>query len=127
MKDLIDDLVAEQNALDRAVRDAPQSCWDAPSPAEGLLMRDCIAHLMDVDNVTARIAETGEPADFGSGPPARPPLASGQVQARELRIAELLAGWRAARARLAAAVPWMLAHQRRHLLQAEKVKEAISL
>jgi DinB superfamily len=30
------------------------------------------------------------------------------------------------RARLAAAVPWMLAHQRRHLLQAEKVKQAIS-
>jgi len=30
------------------------------------------------------------------------------------------------RARLSAAVPWMMAHQRRHLLQAEKVKRAIS-
>jgi hypothetical protein len=29
------------------------------------------------------------------------------------------------RARLSAAVPWMLAHQRRHLLQAEKVKRQI--
>ena len=29
------------------------------------------------------------------------------------------------RARLSAAVPWMLAHQRRHLLQAEKVKQQI--
>jgi hypothetical protein len=29
------------------------------------------------------------------------------------------------RARLSAAIPWMLAHQRRHLLQAEKVKRQI--
>ena len=31
------------------------------------------------------------------------------------------------RLRLAVPVPWMLAHERRHLLQAEKVKEALSV
>ncbi|MFI5104972.1 MAG: hypothetical protein ACHP79_08620, partial [Terriglobales bacterium] len=46
---------------------------------------------------------------------------AGLDQAR-LKIAPLFSPMRA---RLAAAVPWMLAHQRRHLLQAENVKRQI--
>ena len=42
-----------------------------------------------------------------------------------LDLAKIKAGQGAFRMRLAAAVPWMLAHQRRHLWQAENVKRQI--
>ena len=43
-----------------------------------------------------------------------------------LDLAKLKAGQGIFRMRLAAALPWMMAHQRRHLLQAENVKRQIS-
>jgi hypothetical protein len=42
-----------------------------------------------------------------------------------LDLAGIKVGQGAFRMRLAAALPWMMAHQRRHLLQAEKVKRQI--
>jgi uncharacterized protein (TIGR03084 family) len=103
-QDLIDDLVAEQNELDRAVRDAPARSWEALSPAEGWQMRDCIAHLMDFDETAATIA-LGEPFPRPSGSrPANATLSARQDGARSLTIAELLAAWRQARARLEAAL-----------------------
>jgi uncharacterized protein (TIGR03084 family) len=97
---LIDDLVAEQDSLDRAVRDAPADVWQAASPAEGWLLRDCIAHLMEFDNTAAAIAAGGEFPRRTGGPPPPASLSAGQWQARSLSIGELLDGWRAARARL---------------------------
>jgi len=43
-----------------------------------------------------------------------------------LNLAKIKVGQGAFRVRLAAALPWMMAHQRRHLLQAENVKRQIS-
>jgi DinB family protein len=43
-----------------------------------------------------------------------------------LHLGKLKAGQGVFRMRLAAALPWMMAHQRRHLLQAENVKRQIS-
>lgn len=42
-----------------------------------------------------------------------------------LDLAKIIVGQGAFRMRLAAALPWMMAHQRRHLLQAENVKRQI--
>jgi hypothetical protein len=42
-----------------------------------------------------------------------------------LNLAKIKVGQGAFRLRLAAALPWMMAHQRRHLLQAENVKRQI--
>jgi hypothetical protein len=42
-----------------------------------------------------------------------------------LDLAKIKVGQGAFRVRLAAALPWMMAHQRRHLLQAENVKRQI--
>jgi hypothetical protein len=42
-----------------------------------------------------------------------------------LNLAKIKVGQGAFRVRLAAALPWMMAHQRRHLLQAENVKRQI--
>jgi hypothetical protein len=43
-----------------------------------------------------------------------------------LDLAKIIVGQGPFRMRLAAVLPWMMAHQRRHLLQAENVKRQIS-
>jgi uncharacterized protein (TIGR03084 family) len=103
MDELIDDLVAEQRYLDAAVCDVPAARWERASPAEGWLMRDCIAHLADLDDVAAHILTTNEmPPPHGYE--AQGVLAGRQVWARSLTIAELLDWWRDASARLEAAL-----------------------
>ncbi|HEX3585511.1 MAG TPA: hypothetical protein VH024_05920 [Candidatus Angelobacter sp.] len=42
-----------------------------------------------------------------------------------LNLAKIKVGQGVFRIRLAAALPWMMAHQRRHLLQAENMKRQI--
>ena len=49
MGPLIDDRVAEQNALDAARAGVPDAHWERPSPAEDGLLRDGIAHLAEGD------------------------------------------------------------------------------
>ena len=103
MSELLDDLVAEQNYLDEAVRDTPEERWNAPSPAGGWLMRDCIAHLAEMDETAAEIAE------LGAYPTRERREGDGVVTARQLdgramSIPELLDWWRACRARMDAAL-----------------------
>lgn len=103
MDELIAELVAEQDYLDEAVRDAPEERWNAPSPAEGWLMRDCISHLAELDRTAAIIAETGA-YPSSDGRKGDGVLSAGQLDARSLSIEELLTFWRESRARLAAAL-----------------------
>ena len=103
MDELIADLVAEQDYLDEAIRDTPEERWNAPSPADGWLMRDCISHLAELDRTAAIIAETGEYPE-GDGRKGDGVLSAGQLDARSLSIEELLSFWRESRARLAAAL-----------------------
>ncbi|MDA0351880.1 MAG: TIGR03084 family metal-binding protein [Chloroflexi bacterium] len=103
MDELIADLVAEQDYLDAAIRDAPEARWNAPSPADGWLMRDCVAHLAELDRTAAIIAETGAYPD-GDRRPGDGVVTAGQLDARRLSIAELLSFWRESRARLATAL-----------------------
>ena len=103
MSELLDDLVAEQNYLDEAIRDTSEERWNAPSPAGGWLMRDCIAHLAEMDETAAEIAE------LGAYPTRERREGDGVVTARQLdgramSIPELLDWWRACRARMDAAL-----------------------
>jgi len=103
MQALVDDLVAEQRALDDALRDLPPAAWEHASPADGWLLRDCIAHLAEFDETAATIAETGE-APRGRGGRGDGVLSARQIEARTMSVEALLAWWREARARLAAAL-----------------------
>jgi len=103
MQQIITDLVAEQDYLDAALAATPDDVWDTPSPADGWLMRDCIAHLAEFDDLAASIAATGAFPEDEQLP--REGVRSGrQVKALELSRTELVAWWREARKRLATAL-----------------------
>ena len=103
MQQIVADLVAEQNYLDAALAGTPDEVWDTPSPAEGWLMRDCIAHLAEFDDFAATIAATGAYPE--QKPLPREGVRSGrQVKALKMSRIELVTWWREARARLADAL-----------------------
>ena len=103
MRQIVSDLVAEQDYLDAALAATQDDVWERQSPADGWLMRDCIAHLAEVDDLAAVIASTGSPPDEESLP--RVGVLSGrQVQSRALSRPELVGWWRSARQSLAAAL-----------------------
>jgi uncharacterized protein (TIGR03084 family) len=96
---IVDDLGAEQAALDALVADLDEPGWDMPTPAEGWTIRDQIAHLAFFDEVAvasltgsgqARFAEltvqSPDLTDAHRGPPG-----AGRTGA------EVLSWWRGAR------------------------------
>ena len=99
MENLIDDLAAEQDSLDAALAPVPASRWEAPSPADGWLLRDCIAHLAEVDETAAIIAESGVYPER-AGPPGEGVLTGRQLASRQLPIVELVDWWREVRRRM---------------------------
>lgn len=108
MDELIADLVAEQDAVDQAVASLSRDRWDAPSPAAGWSLRDCVAHLAEFDALAARVVAKGklppreQRRDAGEQDDGLHTAA--QLRARTRTTAALLAEWRQARARLAAAL-----------------------
>ncbi|HZQ34934.1 MAG TPA: maleylpyruvate isomerase N-terminal domain-containing protein, partial [Dehalococcoidia bacterium] len=67
MRDLVNDLVAEQHVLDTIVAGLSADRWETPSPAEGWLLRDCVAHLAEFDDVAAAVIEQGSFTPGGGG------------------------------------------------------------
>ena len=101
--DLLDDLVAEQRYLDDALADAPDAVWQEPTPCEGWLVRDVIAHLAEVDEQATAVA-TGAPGLSGGGGSEDGFRSAGQDQARALTRVQLVDWWRGCRDRLQAAL-----------------------
>ena len=119
VKDVLGDLVSEQEALDAVVSSLDAAAWDKPTPADGWTVRDQIGHLTYFDgtaalaitdpeafkaSVTALMSSLSSPADYEAS-----------TLLRGLSVEELLARWRAGRAELAGAaatlaedarVPW---------------------
>jgi len=108
---LLDDLAAEQAALDAVLARMTDSQWDLPSHAPGWLVRDQVSHLGHVDEVATRAIT--DPAGFRTE--AAGALRAADRAAYELRYLAhgramkppaLRAWWREAGARfLAAAGP----------------------
>ncbi len=104
---LIDDLRAEQDALDAVVADLPEPAWATPTPSPGFEVRDQIGHLAyfdragttalrDPDAFTAGLADIVADVDA---------FVARTVEAgRALAPAALLADWRTARAEMLAAL-----------------------
>ncbi len=115
MDDICADLEAEHGALDAIVADLDEAGWRTATPAAGWDVADTIVHLIQAD-VAARIA-VEEPDRFAE---LRDAAATGGLEGAfgargERSGAEVLAWWRAERARMVAAfrsrgpkdrIPW---------------------
>lgn len=103
MREILDDLTDQWDALDAVVADLADADWDRPTPAEDWAVRDQIAHLAHYDEraataVTDPDAFGAEVATLLADPDA---LRDWDVaQGRSESPAELLARWRSGREHL---------------------------
>ncbi|HEX2073450.1 MAG TPA: TIGR03084 family metal-binding protein [Geodermatophilus sp.] len=107
MAGLLRDLAREGQDLDDLVADLPAAEWASPTPAVGWTIAHQIAHLAWTDEVALRAAT--DPDGFRADRDATGPDLSGQVDAAAaagaaVPVAQLLARWRASRARLVSAL-----------------------
>lgn len=57
MKEILEDLRAEQESLAGLLLDLSDSQWDLPSPAQGWTLRDCVSHIAHIDEVAVQILQ----------------------------------------------------------------------
>jgi uncharacterized protein (TIGR03083 family) len=55
MKKILDDLKAEQEALDRFLRGLTEAQWELPTPSEGWSVKDSVSHIAHIDEVAISI------------------------------------------------------------------------
>jgi uncharacterized protein (TIGR03084 family) len=101
LTELLADLRAEREVLEGVLAAQPYAAWDKPSPAEGWLLRDVVAHLAESDDVAAASAEGLPRAERGRGEGV---LSAAQLGARDMTPAELLTWYRRANDRLLGAL-----------------------
>jgi uncharacterized protein (TIGR03084 family) len=101
VRDIVNDVAAEHEALDRVVAPLAPADWDRPTPAEGWMVRDQISHLWFFDQ---RAVMAATDADAFADDVQRL-LSAGGTDAsiavgREMQPAELLDAWRQDRRRM---------------------------
>lgn len=99
MYELVADLAAEHEALERALTGLSLDRWDTPSPADGWTLRDCVAHLAEFDDTAAFVLSEARLPERTQGE-REGVLSPGQVRARRMAASEVLAWWQEARRRL---------------------------
>ena len=100
MRELLDDLTAEHEALDAVVAGLDEAGWDTPTPAEGWTVRDAVAHLWFFDGTAATSARDPErfAADLGAALEDLAEYAQRpHREAAAMTGAALLDAWRAGR------------------------------
>jgi len=105
---LVDDLAAEQAALDAVLGQMTGAQWDLPSPAPGWSVRDQVTHLAHVDEIATLAITTAEAfraqaSDALAAVDRQAYEARYLARGRAMRPAALRAWWREASATLIAA------------------------
>ncbi len=94
---IVDDLEAEQLALDALLADLDEPGWETPTPAEGWTIRDQIAHLAFFDEVAvASLTGSGEARFAELSGQRGDPSADRQRPGARATGAEILRWWREA-------------------------------
>jgi len=100
MREILADLVAEQQALDQMLQRAPDRDWKRATPAAGWSVQDTIAHLAASEETALR-AVTGEkrlPAEVAAAGGIDAYNLAGIAQGRTKRPQEVIEWWRHGRA-----------------------------
>ena len=106
LTEVVDDLEAEQAALESVLTRMPEDAWDRASHAPGWLARDQVAHLATFDETAALAivdAEAFRAAARAVADPAQSFEEQYLAKGRALSHADLLAWWRKASSALIAA------------------------
>ena len=85
--ELLDDLAAEQRALQEELAEIDADSWLRPTPARGWDVRDTVAHLADTDDMAVRVG-VSRAADAGELVAAAELAAVHRVHAELLRLAQ---------------------------------------
>ena len=105
MREILSDLVAEQQFLDQSLQRIPIKLWDKVTPAKPWTVRDTIAHLADFAELAAdaltggnRVKEYQNASDLDA-------LRQRAIEkGRSMRPQDVIEWWRAGRAKVVEAV-----------------------
>ncbi|MCB1246730.1 MAG: maleylpyruvate isomerase family mycothiol-dependent enzyme [Acidimicrobiia bacterium] len=113
MREILSDLVAEQQQLDQFLQTLRTRQWETKTPAEGWTIQDTVSHLAYTEALAAEVIEQGRPridaeaiTDIDSW------TDRGVQQGRGRRHQEIIEWWRFGRADVVEALSRMLATER---------------
>ncbi|HUO45874.1 MAG TPA: maleylpyruvate isomerase family mycothiol-dependent enzyme [Acidimicrobiia bacterium] len=113
MREILSDLVAEQQFLDQFLQRIGQKDWERPTPAKGWSVRDTISHLADSAELAADALNGGNRIDQYRTAPDLDTLRQEAVKkGRKMRYQDVIEWWRGGRAKVVEPLSRMDAEQR---------------
>jgi uncharacterized protein (TIGR03084 family) len=101
VRDILSDLVAEQQFLDQSLQRIPNKIWDTVTPNEPWTVRDTIAHLADFEELGADAIAGGNLVKEWQKASDLEGMRQRAIQrGREMRFQDVIEWWRGARAKV---------------------------
>ena len=101
MRDILSDLVAEQQFLDQSLQRIPIKVWDLVTPNKPWTVRDTIAHLADFEDLGADALQNGGKIEEWQAANDIEPLRQRPIKkGRGMRPQDVIEWWRGGRARV---------------------------
>lgn len=101
MREILSDLVAEQQFLDQSLQRIPIKNWDKPTPSKPWTVRDTISHLADFADLAADALAGGEKVKEWQKASDLDELRQRAIdRGRQMRPQDVIEWWRGGRARV---------------------------
>ncbi|HSO49413.1 MAG TPA: maleylpyruvate isomerase N-terminal domain-containing protein, partial [Acidimicrobiia bacterium] len=101
MRDILSDLVAEQQFLDQSLQRIPIKIWDMVTPSKPWTVRDTIAHLADFEELAADTIAGGDKLRRWQTEPNLDALRNEAIKkGRGMRPQDDIEWWRGGRAKV---------------------------
>jgi uncharacterized protein (TIGR03084 family) len=101
VRDILSDLVAEQQFLDQSLQRIPNKIWDTVTPNEPWTVRDTIAHLADFEELGADAITGGDRVkDWQKATDLEKMRKRAIERGRGMRFQDVIEWWRGARAKV---------------------------
>ncbi len=113
MREILSDLVAEQQFLDQFLQKIGPKDWERPTPAKGWSIRDTISHLADSAHLAGDALAGGDAIETYRTAPNLDALRQEAVKkGRKMRYQDVIEWWRGGRAKVVEPLSRMDADQR---------------
>ncbi len=113
MREILSDLVAEQQFLDQFLQRITLKDWDRATPAKGWTIRDTISHLADTEELAAAaIARTADLTPYRSSENLDELNQVAVARGRKMRPQDVIEWWRGGRAKVVEPLSHMKASER---------------